>query len=76
MTSAPIGAPTGDKVKTGAIEDTPSDASATTFCTTIVESFRNTKQSALPFAGEVVVAIVVATSRCTWVATITQSAGL
>jgi hypothetical protein len=27
-------------------------------------SFRNTKESALPFAKEVVVAIVVATERC------------
>jgi hypothetical protein len=34
---------------------------ATAFCTTTVASFRNTKKSALPFTGEV----VVTTAHCT-----------
>ena len=46
------------------------DADATAFCTTVA-SIRNTKASVLPFAG-VVVAVVVATARCTLVATITE----
>jgi hypothetical protein len=47
------------------------DAAATAFCKTVA-SFRNTKESALPFAGEVVVAIVVATACYARVATSTQ----
>ncbi len=47
------------------------DADATAFCTTAA-SIRNTKTSVLPFAGVVVVAVVVATARCTLVATITE----
>jgi len=52
------------------------DADATAFCTTIVASIRSklaTKETKLPFAGVVVVAIVVATARCRWVATSTES---
>lgn len=69
--SAPLRALTGARAKTGAGEDAP-DAAAQAFCTTIA-SFRNTKESALPFAGEVVVAVVVvATARRTPVATTTE----
>ena len=61
MTSAPVWALTGARAKTGAIEAVAANAAATAFCTTVA-SFRTTKESALPFAGEVVVAIVVATT--------------
>ena len=68
--SAPLRALTGARAKTGAGEEA-TDADATAFCTTIA-SFRNTKKSALPFAREVVVDVVVATARRTPVATTTE----
>jgi hypothetical protein len=60
---------TGTRVKMGVGEEA-TDADATAFFTTVA-SIRNTKTSVLPFAGVVVVAVVVATARCTLVATIT-----
>ena len=47
------------------------DADATAFCATVA-STRNTKTSVLPFVRVVVVAVVVATVRCTLVATTTE----
>jgi hypothetical protein len=44
---------------------------ATELCTTVA-SIRNIKEPALPFVGEVVVAIDVATTRCARVAASTQ----
>jgi len=70
MKSAPLRALTGTIAKTEDGEDT-ADAAAQAFCTTVA-SFRNIKESALPFAGEVVVAIVVATACCARVATSTE----
>ena len=72
LTSRPLGAITGARAKKGTIEDAAADVAAQAFCATIVASFRTTKKSALPFAG----IVVVATARCTRVATIKQSAGL
>jgi hypothetical protein len=51
-------------------EDATDVADATAFCITVA-STRNAKTSVLPFAG-VVVAVVVATARCTLVATTTE----
>jgi hypothetical protein len=73
-TSTPLRALRGARAKTGVREDA-TDADATAFCTAVA-SFRNTKEPALTFVGEVVVAIVAATARCIRVATIKQSAGL
>jgi hypothetical protein len=67
-TKAPLRALTRARAKTGTEEDAANTA-AQEFSKTIVASFRNTKEPALPFAGEVVVEIVVATARCAWVAT-------
>ena len=76
MTSTPLRAISGARVKT-AVEEDATDADATAFCTTaasIRSKLLAAKETTLPFAGEVVV--VVATARCTRVATIKQSAGL
>jgi len=52
-------------------EEATDAADATAFCTTAA-STRNAKISVLPFAEVVVAAVIVATARCTLVATTTE----
>ena len=78
MTSAPLRTLTIGRAKMDAGEEA-TDADATAFCKTAASTRSKllaATETILPFVGEVVVAIVVATARCTRVATITQSAGL
>jgi hypothetical protein len=71
-TSTPLRALAGNRVKTGVGEEA-TDADATAFCTTAASTRSKllaATETTLPFAEEVVVAIVVATERCPRVATI------
>jgi hypothetical protein len=56
-------------------EEDAADVDAQAFCATVA-SIRSklgvAEETTVPFAGEVVVAVVVATARCTGVATITE----